>query len=205
MINIGGFTNISLLVPGEAPIGFDTGPGNCLMDGWINRSLGLAFDRDGHWAAEGSTNPDLLALLKAHEYFQRPVPKSTGRELFNLAWVEQVAGNRDIEAADLQSTLMQLTVDTLLDGLKLARQPLEEIYICGGGVQNAELMSRLKTASGIPVKTTAALGVDPKLVEAFAFAWIAKQTLEAKPANLPSVTGARGSRILGGIYQAGEL
>lgn len=202
VVNIGGFTNVSLLIPGSDPLGFDTGPGNCLLDGWISQSLGLAFDEGGQWAARGHTNFELLEKLKAHEYFKRPVPKSTGRELFNMAWVDKVLDELEIEPVDLQSTLMQLTVETLVDSLMLPSRAVEEIYICGGGAQNIELMKRIKEGCGLPVETTAALGVDPKLVEACAFAWMAKQTLERKPANLPSVTGAAGPRILGGIYRA---
>lgn len=202
IVNIGGFTNLSLLVPGQDPIGFDSGPGNCLMDGWINRIRGLPFDRDGQWAVEGRVNNDLLQRLKAHNYFQEPAPKSTGRELFNLEWVDRVVSDVDIEAVDVQSTLMQLTVDTLVDALDFGSTQVSEVYICGGGAQNSELLSRLREASGLVVDTTTALGVDPKLVEGCAFAWMAKQTLNATPSNLPSVTGAKGSRILGGIYQA---
>lgn len=202
VVNIGGFTNVSLLIPDADTLGFDTGPGNCLLDGWIGRQLGLTYDKGGQWAAEGEVNCDLLEQFKAHEYFQRPAPKSTGRELFNMAWVDKVLGDQNVPAADLQSTLMQLTVDTLLDGLNLSGRLVEEIYVCGGGAQNTELMKRLKIASGVPVETTAVLGVDPKLVEACAFAWMAKRTLEGEPANLPSVTGASGLRVLGGIYQA---
>jgi anhydro-N-acetylmuramic acid kinase len=202
VVNIGGFSNASLLVPDEAPVGFDTGPGNCLLDGWVYRHLKLPFDQDGSWAAQGKVNAELLSRLKSHPYFGRTVPKSTGRELFNLSWVDAGLADRSIEPVDVQSTLMQLTVETLFEGLKQARQPIEEIYICGGGAQNPELMTRLENASGLRVQTTAALGVDPRLVEGCAFAWMAQRTLQGLPANLPSVTGAKGPRILGGIFRA---
>lgn len=202
IVNIGGFTNVTLLTPDSDPVGFDTGPGNCLLDGWIHSERGLPFDKNGVWASEGSVESSLLKRLKAHEYFQRPAPKSTGRELFNMAWVNERIDGDDIPAADVQSTLMQLTVDTLLGAISDCVDPVGEIYICGGGAQNTELMARLSSSSGVVVETTAALGVEPKLVEACAFAWMAKNTLERQPSNLASVTGASGPRILGGIFQA---
>ena len=202
IVNIGGFCNVTLLVPGELPLGFDTGPGNCLLDGWIQRHLGEPFDRDGGWAVQGRVDANLLTELKAHPYFARPAPKSTGRETFNLEWLDSQIGGRSIKAEDVQATLMQLTVETLFEGIATKRQTVAEIYLCGGGAKNAEFQTRIASLSGLPVGTTTELGIDPQLVEACAFAWMARQRLERKPGNLPSVTGAAGPRLLGGVYCA---
>ncbi len=202
IINIGGFSNLTLLAPGQEPQGFDTGPGNCLLDGWYQRHQVGAYDKGGQWAAVGRVNGELLTRLLAHPYLRQTPPKSTGRESFHLSWLDSVLQGLDLTAEDVQSTLLQLTVDSICTGLTMAGTPVQEIYLCGGGALNTELIERLEASVGAPVRTTAALGVDPKLVEGFAFAWMARQTLSRKVSNLPSVTGSRGPRILGGIYQA---
>jgi anhydro-N-acetylmuramic acid kinase len=201
IVNIGGIANLSDLDAG-AVLGFDTGPGNMLMDAWVQRHLGKPFDRNGEWAQGGSIIAGLLQTLLAHEFFPRKPPKSTGRELFNLAWLEsQLSGKED--PRDVQATLLELTVSSIGLAIHACCQGVKEIYVCGGGAANTALMSRLARAlSGVPISTTAKLGVEPDWVEACAFAWLARQALILQPGNLASVTGAAGPRILGAIYPA---
>lgn len=207
IVNIGGIANITLL-PRQHPgpvIGFDTGPGNTLMDAWVQRHHQQAQDVNGAWAAEGKVHAALLAHLLKDVYFQLPAPKSTGREYFNLAWLEKKveALGETIEATDIQATLAELTATSIL----LAIQPhLSEgdILICGGGIHNTYLMSRLQylAPSAFNIASTQLSGIDPDWVEATAFAWLAKRTLNREHGNLPSVTGATQATVLGGIYFA---
>ena len=201
IVNIGGIANLTDLGSGAVQ-GFDTGPGNMLMDAWIQHHLGKSFDLDGAWAQNGSCIHGLLHLLLDHEYFSRNPPKSTGRELFNLAWLnKQLSGKED--PRNVQSTLLELTAVSIARAVKSCCTGVKEIYVCGGGAANSALMSRLAaTLPGVLVATTAKLGVDPDWVEACAFAWLARQALLLQPGNLPSVTGAAGPRILGAIYPA---
>jgi anhydro-N-acetylmuramic acid kinase len=201
IVNIGGIANLTDLHAGAVQ-GFDTGPGNMLMDAWVQRHLGEPFDRNGEWAQGGRFIPGLLQTLLAHEFFPRQPPKSTGRELFNLAWLEaQLSGKED--ARDVQATLLELTASSIGLAIQACCRGVREIYICGGGASNGALMSRLTNAlPGVPIATTAKLGVDPDWVEACAFAWLARQALILQPGNLASVTGAAGPRILGAIYPA---
>lgn len=202
IVNIGGIANITDLDYGSVK-GFDTGPGNMLMDAWIHRHRGENFDRDGAWAQSGRTIPSLLAALLDHEYFSRPAPKSTGRELFNLDWLESKLPGTKAEPRDVQATLLDFTVAAIADAIKRNAANAKEIYVCGGGAANPELMTRLTAAlPNRTVKTTAALGIEPDWVEACAFAWLARQALLLRPGNLPAVTGAKGPRILGAIYPA---
>ena len=202
IVNIGGIANASWL-PGDdqAPvIGFDTGPGNTLLDQWIARHRGDACDRDGAWGASGRVLDRLLELLLADEYFSRPAPKSTGREHFHLDWLgRHLQGNE--QPADVQATLAELTARSI--ALALQAFPAQEIYLCGGGAHNRDLVRRLDhQLDGVRLATTASLGLDPDWVEAAAFAWLAHRTLAGKPGNLPSVTGAGREVVLGGIYLA---
>jgi len=200
IVNIGGIANLTDL--GAGPVqGFDTGPGNMLMDAWIQRHLGKSFDRDGGWAQGGSCINRLLDALLDHDFFTRNPPKSTGRELFNLAWLDaQLSGKEN--PRDVQATLLELTAVSIARGIKTWCGDAQ-IYVCGGGAANAALMSRLAAAvPGLSVATTAKLGIDPDWVEACAFAWLARQALLLQPGNMPSVTGATGPRILGAIYPA---
>ena len=205
IVNIGGIANVTWL-PGDVttPVtGFDTGPGNTLLDQWNRRHRGTAYDADGSWAADGRVVNGLLERLQADPFFAAPPPKSTGREHFNSEWLE--ANLRGSESpADVQATLAALTARTIGNALArwLPRRP-EEVYVCGGGAHNRDLIRRLQAV--IPesqVATTEALGLDPDWVEAAAFAWLAHRTLSGHPGNLPSVTGARHAAVLGGIYVA---
>ena len=204
VLNIGGFSNLSLLEAGKPVQGFDCGPGNVLLDAWIQRHRSEPYDRDGAWAASGQIQPQLLQALLDDPYFQAQGPKSTGRELFNLAWLDKHLGNLPPFApADVQATLLALSASSITDALRAAQTGTKTLLICGGGAHNLALVGRL--AALVPnatVDSTTAHGVPADWVEAMAFAWLAHCCLEAIPANRPSVTGARGLRVLGAIYPA---
>jgi anhydro-N-acetylmuramic acid kinase len=199
-LNIGGIANLTDLPPRGKVHGFDTGPGNLLMDAWAQRHLGEAFDRDGAWAASGKPIDSLLRELLREPYFSAVPPKSTGRDLFNLAWLEQRLSGSEA-TSDVQATLLALTVESIARDLVAHCSGAREIYVCGGGAANPALMSRLGARlAERKVLTTAVLGIDPDWVEACAFAWLARQALHLKAGNLPAVTGANGPRVLGAIY-----
>lgn len=206
LLNIGGIANISWLPAGsaEASGGFDTGPGNGLMDAWCQRHTGQAYDEGGHWASNGKLVVPLLEQLMAEPYFSRPAPKSTGKELFNLDWLDARLGTQTGYAPeDVQRTLLELTTQSVARSLPEDR-PLS-LYVCGGGALNTALMSRLGELlepQGVDVTTTTTLGIDPEWVEAAAFAWLARQAVEGLTGNVPNVTGASGPRVLGAIYPA---
>jgi anhydro-N-acetylmuramic acid kinase len=204
VLNVGGFSNLSLIEPGQAVRGFDCGPGNVLLDAWIGKVRGDAFDRDGAWAASGQLNAALLQALLSDPYFATRGPKSTGRELFNLPWLEShLTGFPAVSPADVQRTLLELTARSIIDSLQQAQQGTAELLVCGGGAHNAALMQRLQEMlPSCQVASTAERGVPPDWVEAMAFAWLAHCCLERIPANRPSVSGAKGSRVLGAIYPA---
>ncbi len=204
VLNIGGFSNLSLLEPDQPVRGFDCGPGNVLLDAWIQRQQGLSFDRDGAWAASGQVVPLLLQTLLSDPFFQAQGPKSTGRELFNLAWLDLHLTNLPPFALeDVQATLLEMTAHSIIDALKAAQKDTEQLLVCGGGAHNGALMSRLAhLLPACKVSSTADYGVPPDWVEAMAFAWLAHCCLEGIPANRPSVTGASGLRVLGAIYPA---
>jgi anhydro-N-acetylmuramic acid kinase len=184
VLNVGGFSNLSLIEPGQPVRGFDCGPGNVLLDAWIGKVHGETFDRDGAWAASGQPNATLLQALLSDPYFATRGPKSTGRELFNLPWLES-----------------HLTVFPTLGPADVQRTT--ELLVCGGGAHNGTLMQRLQELlPSCRVASTAARGVPPDWVEAMAFAWLAHCCLERIPANRPSVSGAKGPRVLGAIYPA---
>ncbi len=204
ILNIGGIANLTLL-PGETtrPVtGFDTGPGNGLMDAWIGQHQDQPYDRDGEWAASGHVHPGLLERLLHDAYFQRPPPKSTGREYFNLDWLKpRLEPFADLAPRDVQATLCELSARTIAEALETRMDYVEELLICGGGVHNRQLYQRLEELlTPARITTTAEAGIDPDWVEAAAFAWLAKQTLAGAPGNLPSVTGASHPVVLGGIY-----
>ena len=200
VVNIGGIANISLITADGDVAGWDTGPGNTLMDGWITLNQGEPFDRNGEWAASGTTIAPLLTSLLQDPYFAMRPPKSTGPEYFHLEWLAANLSG-DETSADVQCTLAALTVESL--ALALAQQPIDVVRVCGGGARNTWLMQRLTDRLGeTAVTTTEAIGVDPEWVEAWAFAWLAEQTLARQPGNVPAVTGATGSRVLGGIFPA---
>ena len=205
IINIGGIANISILPPpGETTVyGFDTGPGNTLLDQWIQRHQGSHLDHNGEWAASGSPNPELLAELKSEPYFGTAPPKSTGRDLFNLGWLEQRAGAvlNALPPADVQATLLELTVDSIAKAVKTHAHAADEAFVCGGGAHNQRLMRRLADLmSPIQVGSTESLGIPPDAVEAMMIAWLAWCRVEGVPANLPSVTGAERPVLMGAIY-----
>lgn len=204
ILNVGGFSNLTLLAPQQPVRGFDCGPGNVLLDAWIRRHRGEAFDRDGAWAASGTANPQLLQDLLADDYFSLQGPKSTGREHFNLDWLlAQLQTRAPIAAADVQATLLELTARSISTALHAALPAAEELLVCGGGAHNKRLMQRL--AELLPtctVESTDTRGLPADWIEAMAFAWLAHCCLEGIPANCPEVTGARGPRVLGAIYPA---
>ncbi len=200
IVNIGGIANITSLPSDTNIIGFDTGPGNHLMDKWIALHQGASFDKEGQWASTGTVIPDLLEQLLSDNYFSQAAPKSTGTDIFSLNWLNQHSPNGATE--DVMATLLELTAQSIAKGVQSLATPADEVFVCGGGVHNRALMDRLTDLLNAPVNSTAALGVDPDWVEAIAFAWLAKQTMEQQPGNLSSVTGASGQRILGAIYQA---
>jgi len=200
--NIGGIANLTdLPVTGEVT-GFDCGPGNLLLDAWTQRHRNQPFDRDGAWAASGQVLPALLKRLNSEDFFTREPPKSSGRESFNLAWLERHLAGDEI-AADVQATLLALTAGSIADAIMKFCAGASEVYLCGGGARNTALVSTL-AAQLQPRKlaSTDALGIDAEHVEAMAFAWLAGRALDALPGNLPAVTGARAARILGAIYRA---
>jgi anhydro-N-acetylmuramic acid kinase len=207
IVNIGGIANITVLPsdPAEAVAGFDTGPGNTLLDQWIHRHLDRRHDDAGTWAASGALCEELLTALLADRYFHQPPPKSTGREYFDLVWLERVVAQEfaGLSAADVQATLTHLTARSIAKAIDEHAPHAAEVFVCGGGSHNRFLMETLATLlAGRRVDTTGAIGVAPDWVEASAFAWLAHQALEGKPGNLPSVTGARHATVLGGIYPA---
>ncbi len=204
VLNLGGIANLSLLNPHQALLGFDTGPGNMLLDAWHQRHRGGPYDPQGAWAASGLCHPGLLADLLAEPYFHAPAPKSTGRDLFHMAWLEQhLHAHPTISAPDVQATLLELTAQTCTRALLTHMPHPQELVVCGGGALNLALMQRLaQCLAPCPVLSSADKGLHPAQVEAAAFAWLAHRTLSGLPGNAPSVTGARGPRILGAIYPA---
>jgi len=202
VVNVGGIANVSLLSPGGTAVtGFDTGPGNLLMDAWCARHTGAPFDRDGRWAAGGRVDAALLARLLAEPYFGQPAPKSTGRDLFTPGWLERRLGAQPPAPQDVQATLAELTAVTIADAVRPFAP--SDCRVCGGGAHNDHLMARLSALlAPIGVGSTADWGIDPGTVEALAFAWLARERLAGRPGNLPSVTGARGARILGAVHAA---
>lgn len=200
IVNIGGIANVTILRKDDSPIiGFDTGPGNCLLDAWMMQHQHARYDLNGAWAEQGNIDNELLKALLADPFFIRTPPKSTGKEYFNLTWLKQYLSD-SVSALDVQTTLAELTAKTIIDAIECYFLQ-GEIFICGGGAHNNYLVSRIKClAENYSVTTTDSLGVHPDWVEALAFAWLAKQTLARKPGNLTSVTGAYNSAILGGVY-----
>jgi anhydro-N-acetylmuramic acid kinase len=201
VVNIGGIANVSLLPAGGGTVtGFDTGPGNLLMDAWCERHRGETFDRDGAWAATGRVDDALLHRLLAEPYFALPPPKSTGRDLFTLDWLNRSLASGTIPLPqDVQATLAELTAATIADAC--AAFGSEEVRVCGGGAYNRHLMTRLqRRLPTATVGSTEALGIDAGAVEALAFAWLARERLAGRAANLPAVTGASGPRVLGALY-----
>ncbi len=202
VLNIGGISNISVLPAHGSVLGFDCGPGNALMDAWCQKHTGQAFDNGGEWAASGQCIDALLASLLDEPYFAKPPPKSTGRDLFSMDWLEaKLAPFSTARPQDIQFTLTELTSSACITGASSYLNNSKELVVCGGGAFNTHLMQRLQ--SGLPslkVVPSSAHGLGPLQVEAAAFAWLARQTTHRLPGNLPSVTGAAGLRVLGAVY-----
>lgn len=199
LVNLGGIANLSW-IKGDETYGFDTGPANILMDAWCERHLNKPFDTNGDWATQGTVDTELLPTLMSHPFISKPSPKSTGREEFNIQWLDSILSKFDIEPASVQATLLEFTVLSISEAIKVIGSNLSEIYLCGGGAYNGYLKERLGANLGIPIKTTEQLGIDPQQVECVGFAWLARQFTKRETGNLPKVTGARGKRILGALY-----
>ena len=203
VLNLGGIANVSVLEADGRVSGFDTGPANCLLDAWIRRCRGEAFDRDGCWAAAGRSDAAALGRLLADPWFARPGPKSTGTEYFNLAWVQ--ARLEALPApADLQATLAELTAASVADAI----EPLAptDVLVCGGGVHNADLLRRLgRRLPGTPLRSTADCGLDPDWVEAVLFAWLARERLAGRSQDTRDITGARAPVLLGRICEPARV
>ena len=205
VLNLGGISNITILDPhASALIGFDCGPANVLLDGWCQAHTGQVFDADGAWAAQGKVYPRLLAHFLDEPYFSRTPPKSTGRDLFNTAWLtEKLDGFGGLSPVDVQATLTELTALSCANSLKAAAPSCRVLSVCGGGTANAHLMTRLQAAlPACKVQSSEADGMPPQQVEAAAFAWLARQNILGQTGSVGSVTGAKGARILGAVYRA---
>ena len=200
VLNLGGIANLTGLDVDGSVIGFDSGPGNCLMDLWCARQTGARFDDSGKWAAGGRAIPELLAKLLEEPYLAQSPPKSTGRDLFNEAWLRsKLQPGQD--AQHVQATLLEFTARTIRDALEKFLPGTRRVIACGGGTKNQALMRALRQMLGpVILEPSDAHGVDPQLVEALAFAWLARQTVLELPGNLPTVTGAAGARVLGAVY-----
>lgn len=204
ILNIGGIANITLIPanPAIKRAGFDTGPGNALLDAWIKQQRNAPYDADGEWAASGKIHPELLTALLGEPYFFRAAPKSTGRDVFNVEWLaDRWPSVEELSPKDVQATLLELTAVSIADAIQQAAPKADQVLVCGGGVHNTTLMQRLKELlNGQQLFSTSEVGLDPDWVEAIAFSWLAKQTLAHQTGNLPEVTGARHAVVLGGVY-----
>ena len=202
IVNIGGISNLTNLAPGEPTSGFDCGPGNLLMDAWINRHLGQPYDKNGAWANSGMVIPPLLKDFLAEPFFHTSPPKSCGRDLFNMNWLERHLQG-DETPVNVQATLLALTVQAIGAAITAYCKNAREVYLCGGGAHNTALINLLiETLPACRIQLTDHLGIEADWMEAIAFAWLAQQNLSNHSANLPEVTGARHSCILGAIYKA---
>ena len=202
VLNLGGIANLTLLPRHGAVRGFDTGPANALLDAWCQRHTGAAYDAGGAFAAGGQVDAALLARLRDEPWLALPPPKSSGREQFHLDWLAPRL--RGEPAAHVQATLLEFSAATVADALLASQPATRRMLVCGGGVHNPYLLARIAARlPGVAVASTAACGLDPDFIEAMGFAWLARQTLAGHPGNLPAVTGARGTRVLGCIHPAG--
>ncbi|HEX5639807.1 MAG TPA: anhydro-N-acetylmuramic acid kinase [Burkholderiaceae bacterium] len=203
VVNIGGIGNITVL-DGERILGFDAGPGNVLIDGWMTARLGASFDADGALAATATPDEDFIRALLEEPFFKAEPPKSTGRDLFTLDWVMQRLAGRTLDAKTVLATLTELTARVIGDAIVRWAPNAAEVLVCGGGARNATLMRALQRRVGDarPVRPTDALGVPADQVEALAFAWLAQRHVQRLAGNLPAATGAQGPRILGALYPA---
>lgn len=208
ILNIGGIANFTLLPKDGQVTGFDCGPGNMLMDAWIHEHQGNAFDENGNWALQGKVNEVLLARMLTDPFFTKAPPKSTGRDDFHLGWLQEKLNGENFICEDVQATLLHLTAHSALEALARHAPQTQKLIICGGGARNHALINLFKVKSHhffkqpLEITTSDSAGIDPQLVEGLAFAWLAWAHKEKRPANLPAVTGAKGSRILGACYPA---
>lgn len=202
IINIGGIANISWLPVNGQVTGFDSGPGNMLLDQWTQQHTGRAYDANGDWSATGQVNTALLYAMLAEPYLALAAPKSTGRDLFNQTWLSQHLQIIQDKPENIARTLLELTARSIAEAITRFCPNIDEAYVCGGGAHNGLLVDRISTLIQIPVKPTGTLGVDADWVEAVAFAWLAQRCVDGLSGNLPAVTGAKGPRILGAIYPA---
>jgi len=208
ILNIGGIANLTLLPNSGEVTGFDCGPGNMLMDAWVAKHQGNAFDESGNWALQGKVNEELLARMLSDPFFTKAPPKSTGRDDFHLDWIQEKIGKGHHHTEDIQATLLHLTAHTVLEALVRYAPQTQKLIVCGGGARNNALMNLLKVKAQhffkkpLEIVTSDSAGIDPQLVEGLAFAWLAWAHKEKRPANLPAVTGAKGPRILGACYPA---
>jgi anhydro-N-acetylmuramic acid kinase len=208
VMNLGGFSNITLLRPEKTVLGFDCGPANVLMDAWCQHQRGHAFDAGGEWAASGHIVPDLLQAALADAYFLAPPPKSTGRDHFHFEWIQALLRQHPdtLPPEDVQATLCELTAVVCAQDLQRQAPDNRHLWVCGGGALNTHLLSRLQAhLPGYSIQSTSDYGLPPLQVEACAFAWLASAHIHRKPGNLPEVTGARGPRILGALYPGSTL
>jgi anhydro-N-acetylmuramic acid kinase len=206
ILNIGGIANITLLPSDDSKvIGFDTGPGNSLLDDWIQLNKSEEYDKDSAWAHSGKESPELLEQLLSDNYFSIAPPKSTGRDYFNLEWLKQNLSklNSNLAAEDVQATLLKLSVVTICDAIKNVANQYDEVLLCGGGAYNPAFLKSIQDLlPNIIVSTTTDYGLSPDCTEAVTFSWLAKQRIENKTANIPDVTGAKKEILLGGIYSS---
>ena len=204
VLNVGGIANLTLLPAGGTVAGFDCGPGNLLMDLWCRRHCGKPYDAGGAWAAGGQVDHELLGRLLAEPFFALAPPKSTGRDLFGATWLDSRLGAAGVAPQDVMATLAEVTARAAVQGIQRHAPSTSTLLVCGGGAYNRHLISRLVelAGAGITVATTATVGLAPDQVEALAFAWLARAHLRRSCGNLPSVTGARGPRVLGALYPA---
>ena len=205
VLNIGGIANVTMLGGPEEPVtGFDTGPGNTLLDAWARANLGEPFDAGGRWAASGQINENLLTACLTDPYFEQPPPKSTGFEYFNGGWIRariNSMSEASPPAVDVQATLAEVSARTIATSILNCAPDIQDVLVCGGGIHNDDLMRRLQGyLSGVAIASTEDSGLHPDWVEAACFAWLAKRCLEGKPGNLPEVTGASRAEILGAIF-----
>lgn len=206
VLNLGGIANVTLLAPGEPVRGFDTGPANVLLDLWCREKTGAPYDANGQWAATGHAGEELLdVMVESEPWFRLPPPKSTGRDRFNQNWLARRLGipeARGMRDNDIQATLRNLTARTVADAIIAHAPQTQDVVVCGGGALNGDLMAALGRYLGRPVLSSADLGVPVQMVEALAFAWLARAHVAGDKAGLPSVTGARHATVLGALYPA---
>ncbi len=198
ILNIGGISNISIL--GDTTSGFDTGPGNGLMDAWCSQHTGKSYDDNGRWAQAGTVDQPLLTTMLQDPYFKLPPPKSTGREYFNLSWLAPLLESTNASPADIQATLTALTAQCTADAIMKWAPATQSVVVCGGGRRNATLMQALSSQCQASVVASEVFDIDGDAIEAALFGWLAHQTLCSLPGNEPAVTGAQGYRVLGAIF-----